>query len=47
MEQREYENRLEALNNAVRHKLRDQTASQIIATAETYFKFLQGDKEEK
>lgn len=35
-------NRVEALANAVRHRLKDETPEQVVAAAEKYFAFLQG-----
>ena len=37
------ETRLEALGMAVRNKLRDEKADDIVATAEKYLAFLQGN----
>lgn len=37
------QNRVEALNNAVRHRLKEETPAQIVAAAEQYFRFLEGD----
>ncbi len=39
----ENKNRIEALANAVRHRLKDETADDIVESAKKYFKFLQGD----
>lgn len=39
------QNRVEALNNAVRHRLKEESADDIVNTAEKYFKFLEGTKE--
>lgn len=41
MDGREHENRLEALNNAVRHRLQTETPADIVEAAEKYLKFLQ------
>jgi hypothetical protein len=46
MEQREWENRVEALNNAVRHRLRNETPNDVVKSAQKYFDFLQGKKAE-
>lgn len=35
-------NRIEALANAVRHRLKEETPEQVVAAAERYFAFLQG-----
>lgn len=35
-------NRVEALANAVRHRLKEETPEQVVAAAEKYFAFLQG-----
>lgn len=45
MDQREHENRVEALANAVRHRLTEETADDIVKSAEKYFQFLQGNQE--
>lgn len=37
-------NRVEALGLAVRHRLREETAEDIVKAAEKYFAFLQGKK---
>jgi len=42
-EEREHQNRIEALLSAVRHRLKDETADDIVESAKKYFKFLQGD----
>jgi len=39
----EQQNRTEALQNAVRHRLKEETADNVVESAEKYFKFLQGD----
>ncbi len=41
----EQKNRIEALSNAVRHRLREETADDIVKSAEKYFEFLQGKDE--
>lgn len=46
MEEREQQNRIEALANAVRHRLKEETSDDIVKSAEKYFQFLQGDKED-
>ena len=43
MDEREQQNRIEALENAVRHRLKEETADDIVKTAEKYYEFLQGD----
>jgi hypothetical protein len=35
-------NRVEALANAVRHRLKEETADDVVKSAEKYFAFLQG-----
>ena len=35
-------NRVEALANAVRHRLKEETPEQVVAAAQKYFEFLQG-----
>lgn len=35
-------NRVEALANAVRHRLKEETPEQVVQAAEKYFEFLQG-----
>jgi hypothetical protein len=35
-------NRVEALANAVRHRLREETADDVVKSAQKYFEFLQG-----
>lgn len=37
--------RIEALQNAVRHRLREETPEQVVRAAEKYFAFLQGKAE--
>lgn len=39
------ENRLEALNNAVRHRLATETPEDIVKAAELYLAFLEGEKD--
>ena len=43
MDEREQQNRIEALANAVRHRLKEETADDIVESAEKYYEFLQGD----
>ena len=43
MDETEQQNRVEALANAVRHRLREETAEDIVKSAEKYYEFLQGD----
>jgi hypothetical protein len=38
-------NRIEALSNAVRHRLREESADEIVIAAQKYFAFLQGTSE--
>jgi len=35
-------NRVEALANAVRHRLKEETPEQVVSAAQKYFEFLQG-----
>jgi hypothetical protein len=37
-------NRVEALANAVRHRLKEETPEQVVKAAQQYFEFLQGQK---
>ena len=46
MDEREQQNRVEALANAVRHRLREESADDIVNSAEKYFEFLQGKYDE-
>lgn len=39
-------NRVEALANAVRHRLKEETADDVVKSAQKYFEFLQGKKHE-
>lgn len=39
------QNRIEALNNAVRHRLKDESPDDIVEAAQKYFEFLQGEKD--
>ena len=41
----ERENRIEALHEAARHRLADETAVDVVANAERYFEFLQGKEQ--
>lgn len=36
-------NRVEALANAVRHRLKEETPEQVVQAAQKYFEFLQGN----
>jgi len=36
-------NRVEALANAVRHRIRDENADEVVRNAQKYFEFLQGN----
>jgi len=42
MEEREHQNRAEALAHAVRHRLKEESSDDIVRSAEKYFAFLQG-----
>ena len=39
-------NRMEALHEAARHRLADESAADVVANAEKYFEFLQGKRPE-
>ena len=43
MDNQESQSRIEALRNAIQHKLRGATADDIVESAEKFFEFLQGD----
>lgn len=45
IEEREQMNRINALDNAVRHRLKEETAEDCVKAAEKYFEFLQGTKD--
>lgn len=36
-------NRVEALNNAVRHRLKEESADDVVKSAQKYYEFLQGN----
>jgi hypothetical protein len=40
-------NRIEALANAVRHRLREESPDEVVIAAQKYFNFLQGNSAEK
>ena len=40
-------NRIEALANAVRHRLREESPDEVVLAAQKYFNFLQGKLSEK
>lgn len=42
MDEKEKENRVEALHEAARHRLANETAADVVENAEKYFEFLQG-----
>jgi len=46
MDKDEKENRQDALHEAARHRLADETAKDVVENAEQYFKFLQDSKDE-
>lgn len=46
MKKRERENRVEALNHAVRHRLATETPANIVTAAGLYLNFLRGKGEE-
>ena len=43
---REHQNRIEALANAVRHRLKEESADDIVKSAEKYFQFLEGNSKD-
>lgn len=43
-EEREHQNRMNALDNAVRHRLKEESADDIVKSAEKYYAFLAGSK---
>ena len=43
MDEKEKENRTEALHEAARHRLANESADNVVTNAEKYFNFLQGD----
>ncbi len=45
MDEREQQNRFEALANAVRHRLREETAEDVVESAEKYLKFLHSESD--
>ena len=45
MDEQEQSNRVEALQNAVRHRLKEETSDDIVRSAEKYYKFLQGEEQ--
>ena len=45
MDEKERENRVEALHEAARHRLADEKAADVVGNAQKYFEFLQGSKE--
>ena len=46
MNEQERENRADALHEAARHRLADETAKDVVSNAEKYFEFLQDGKSE-
>ena len=44
MDEKENQNRVEALREAARHRLAKETAADVVSNAEKYFEFLQGDE---
>jgi len=40
-------NRIEALANAVRHRLREESPDEVVVAAQKYFTFLQGNLSQK
>ncbi|MCH8135391.1 MAG: hypothetical protein IIB77_05360 [Proteobacteria bacterium] len=44
MDMQEKENRIDALHEAARHRLADETADVVVANAEKYFEFLRGNE---
>jgi hypothetical protein len=45
MDDKERDNRVEALHEAARHRLAKEDADNVVANAEKYFEFLQGKPE--
>ena len=45
MDNEKREDRVEALNSAVRHRLATETPDDVVTAAEKYLKFLQGNDE--
>lgn len=45
MDEKERENRVDALHEAARHRLAEESATDVVSNAEKYFDFLQ-DKDE-
>ena len=45
MDDRENQNRIEALREAARHRLASEAAADVTANAEKYFEFLQGKED--
>lgn len=41
-DEKEQMNRINALDNAVRHRLKEETPEQVVEAAKKYFEFLQG-----
>lgn len=46
-EEKEQMNRINALDNAVRHRLKEETAEDCVRAAEKYYAFLKGDEAKK
>ena len=44
MDNRENQDRVEALANAVRHRLKEEKPNDIVKSAQKYFEFLQGNE---
>jgi len=45
MEDKEKDDRVDALHEACRHRLAKETANDIVSNAQKYFEFLQGTKD--
>ena len=43
---KEHQNRIEALANAVRHRLKEESADDIVKSAQKYFQFLEGNSKD-
>ena len=46
MKKKEHQDRVHALDNAVRHRLKEETSNDIVKSAEKYLGFLQGNDAE-
>ena len=46
MKGNQHQDRIEALANAVRHRLKEESADDIVKSARKYYEFLQGEESE-